>query len=228
MADMFATIESGIDPASAEAVYESLLSARDGPRTGIHHSIRDYRMLRRGTENGSRSQLLSGNIFVRVTGTNHREPTRTREKRLYIIINVVVSECHDKDLHHKRIRERLLEESYSLIDADIHNRWYDDEQVTKYLPKRYQKYGIVAPTLLYRNPGGFFRQEDVADNGTKPAADLEQLASEHFDANNIDYGMFTGNSWFNLAALPEPRLRGRARPRVPMSSSSGTVCRVDD
>ena len=94
------------------------------------------------------------------------------------------------------------EESYSLIDADIHNRWYDDEQVTKYLPKRYQKYGIVAPTLLYRNPGGFFRQEDVADDGTKPAADLEQLASEHFDANNIDYGMFTGNSWFNLAALP--------------------------
>ncbi|WP_121823559.1 amidohydrolase family protein [Halostella salina] len=90
----------------------------------------------------------------------------------------------------------------SLVDADIHQRWADDEEITQYLPPRYKDDGIVAPTLLYRNPGGFFRQEDVADDGTKPGTDLEKLASTHLDENNIDYGMLTGNSWFNLAALP--------------------------
>lgn len=94
------------------------------------------------------------------------------------------------------------EAGLSLVDADIHQRWADDQAIIKYLPDRYKDDGLVLPELLYRNPGEFLRQDEVTETGDKPGTDLEKIADEHLDEFDIDYAMLTGNSWFNLAALP--------------------------
>lgn len=95
-------------------------------------------------------------------------------------------------------REQIVkgdsEETMMLLDADIHQRWADDETIVQYLPERYQDDGIVAPELLYRNPGGFLKQDQTPENGNKPGSDLEKIIKDHVEQYDIDYAMFTGNS----------------------------------
>ena len=90
----------------------------------------------------------------------------------------------------------------TLIDADVHQRWADESEVVQYLPERYRDDGLVLPTLLYRNPGGYFRDDEFTDDGGTPGSDLEKIVDDHLDRYGIDYAMFTGNSWLNLGAVP--------------------------
>ncbi|WP_436348127.1 amidohydrolase family protein [Natronorubrum sp. FCH18a] len=94
------------------------------------------------------------------------------------------------------------DQQLSLLDADVHQRWADDEEIVQYLPERYKDDGLVLPALLYRNPGEFLRQDEITEDGGKPGSDLEKIVTDHLDKYDIDYAMLTGNSWFNLAALP--------------------------
>ncbi len=94
------------------------------------------------------------------------------------------------------------ESELSLIDCDIHQRWKDEDEFIQYLPEQYKRDGIVTPTLLYRNPGGFLRLDEVTDDGGKPGSDLQKIADDHLDEYDIDYAILTGNSWLNLGAVP--------------------------
>ena len=100
------------------------------------------------------------------------------------------------------IVESDSEKEMMLLDADVHQRWTDDEEIIQHLPKRYQDDGIVVPELLYRNPGGFLKQDETPESGGKPSSDLEKIVTDHVEKHDIDYAMFTGNSWLHLGALP--------------------------
>jgi len=99
-------------------------------------------------------------------------------------------------------QDRRSESELTLVDADVHQRWADDEAIAQYLPDRYRDDGLVLPELLYRNPGEFLRQDEKTEDGNKPGTDLQKICDDHLDKHDIDYAMLTGNSWFNLAALP--------------------------
>jgi len=98
--------------------------------------------------------------------------------------------------------DRRSKSELTLVDADVHQRWADDEAIAQYLPDRYRDDGLVLPELLYRNPGEFLRQDEKTDDGNKPGTDHQKICDDHLDKHDIDYAMLTGNSWFNLAALP--------------------------
>ncbi|OYR51812.1 amidohydrolase, partial [Halorubrum sp. E3] len=99
-------------------------------------------------------------------------------------------------------QDRRSESELTLVDADVHQRWADDEAIAQYLPDRYRDDGLVLPELLYRNPGEFLRQDEKTEDGNKPGTDIQKICDDHLDKHDIDYAMLTGNSWFNLAALP--------------------------
>jgi len=107
-----------------------------------------------------------------------------------------------QDTQGTRPDRRSKSELTLLIGADVHQRWADDEAIAQYLPDRYRDDGLVLPELLYRNPGEFLRQDEKTDDGNKPGTDHQKICDDHLDKHDIDYAMLTGNSWFNLAALP--------------------------
>lgn len=101
-----------------------------------------------------------------------------------------------------QVVETESEESMMLLDADVHQRWADEKEIIQYLPERYRDSGIVVPELLYQNPGGFLKQDEEPENGGAPASDLEKIVTDHVEKHDIDYAMFTGNSWLDLGDLP--------------------------
>ncbi|ODR83387.1 amidohydrolase [Haladaptatus sp. W1] len=100
------------------------------------------------------------------------------------------------------------EDNYLLIDCDVHNRWADDKVVTERLPEYYRvgdgyagHQGIISPSFLYQNHGGF-AQEEVRAEEEVPGSDLDRIREKHLDEYGIDFAVLTGNSMINLGAVP--------------------------
>jgi predicted TIM-barrel fold metal-dependent hydrolase len=88
------------------------------------------------------------------------------------------------------------------VDCDIHQTWASPDEVAAYLPDRYRDRGIGVPEILYKNPTGWYRDETVPGDGRPPASSVEELRRHHLDATGIEYGVLTGNSGYDLTALP--------------------------
>lgn len=96
---------------------------------------------------------------------------------------------------------RAGEAELSLVDCDVHQRWRDPEEITRYLPPRYRELGIAIPRILYQNPGGWYREETVPADG-EPGEDVENIDEHLLERIDPDYVVLTGHSGVHLSALP--------------------------
>jgi predicted TIM-barrel fold metal-dependent hydrolase len=90
----------------------------------------------------------------------------------------------------------------TLIDCDIHQKWKDEAEIIQYLPDRYKDRGIQSPEILYDNVADFGREDAVPDDGSPIGSDVETMRRQHIEKYGVDYTILTGNSYLNLAALP--------------------------
>lgn len=89
----------------------------------------------------------------------------------------------------------------SLIDCDIHQHWAEAEEVTQYLPPRYEHYGVVLPAGLYTNPGGVMREDAAPESGGAPGTTPENVKEHILDKHGVDYGILTGQA-ISVSLLP--------------------------
>jgi hypothetical protein len=75
------------------------------------------------------------------------------------------------------------------------------DEITQYLPRRYQRRGVQLPAGLYSNPGGMLRSDDTPRDSGKPGSTIENVQEYLLDKYNIDYGILTGDV-LTLSTIP--------------------------
>ncbi len=99
-----------------------------------------------------------------------------------------------------------------VIDCDLHESYATDDELTEYLPKRYQSRGVVVPELLYRGEayssrGDSFRGHDTVTAGGYDSVDVYPGSSyegviNHLDENGIGYGILTHQTDLTINGIP--------------------------
>lgn len=101
----------------------------------------------------------------------------------------------------ERATDRSGEAELALVDCDVHQRWRDPEEIVQHLPPRYRDRGVAIPRILYENPGGWYREETVPEDG-EPGEDYDNIKEHLLDRIEPDYVVLTGHSGVHLSALP--------------------------
>ncbi|UTF55759.1 amidohydrolase family protein [Natronosalvus rutilus] len=95
--------------------------------------------------------------------------------------------------------------SQMIIDCDLHQSYRSPDEISRYLPKRYDYRGVRIPTLTYGNPAGFGREDalpDDTDDFEYAGSEYSKFKENHLDRYGIDYALLTGHAHFNINALP--------------------------
>lgn len=95
-----------------------------------------------------------------------------------------------------------------IIDTDLHNGSLAgelDPYLSAYWKGVFKQSGMPSPAVPYFTPVGVVRNDIDRVNGVRCDSDPAYVMQHHMDANNITYGILTGN-YYGVSILPDQEM----------------------
>lgn len=89
-----------------------------------------------------------------------------------------------------------------IIDTDIHQTFWDPQELPRRIPEHFKQMGYRIPGGVYSSPVGVSRADARGDNGEPAGGSYEKLCSQHLDAFGITKALLTGSGLLGLGVHP--------------------------
>lgn len=92
-----------------------------------------------------------------------------------------------------------------IIDCDLHNGTTNEAllpYMSAYWQKMMKQHGYPSPSVPYHSPAGVIRSDIPQVDGRRGDSDPAHVLEHHLEANDITYGVLTGNH-YGVSVLPD-------------------------